>query len=86
MNTQELFFLLQAAYPKIKMSIDDGKDYEFQFCGGEEIPEKVIILTIDEVAIINPTVSDCSRFEIDPLETYGIALEHANLIAVHNKQ
>lgn len=80
MNTQELFTHLKTKYPALEFSLEDSTDHE-----QEGLPEKLIAVVHEDIAIVDVYSSSCSRFEADPLTEYGIQPEDAVLLKQHNK-
>lgn len=44
----------------------------------------VVAFVQDGMSIYDPYANDCGRFEVDPVEVYGISLEHAELMVQAN--
>ena len=42
--------------------------------------EPVFAYSINDRAIYDPTMSDCSRFEVDPYEAYGLTPEQVEAL------
>lgn len=80
MNTQQLLDLLKTKYPNQEFSLESSSDYE-----QENLPEQVIAVIHEDMAIVDLFSSSCGRFIADPLKEYGINTEDAELIKQHNK-
>lgn len=80
MKTQELLTHLKSKYPNTEFSLEATTDYE-----EPNLPEQLISVIHNDMAIVDLFSSSCSRFEANPLVDYGINLEDAILIKQHNK-
>ena len=80
MTTQELLTHLKSTYPTIEFSLESTTDYE-----EPNLPEKLISIIHQDIAIVDLFSSSCSRFTADPLSDYGINHTDAILIKQHNK-
>lgn len=49
---------------------------------GDDVSSGLPVLgfTVNDVFIHNPLLSECGRFEVDPLQTYGISVADANAL------
>ena len=74
MNTDELFALLQAAYPE--------KSWHLEPYMAKGMQHHAIHLSHEGFGIHNPFESECSRFE--KVDRYGLSVEHARLMRRHN--
>ncbi|ACT51260.1 hypothetical protein [Methylovorus glucosotrophus] len=80
MTTQELLNHLKSKYPSYEFGLEPTTDYD-----EPNLPEKLISLIHQDIAIVDLFSSCCSRFTADPLSDYGISIDDANLIKQHNK-
>lgn len=51
--------------------------------GAEGLP--VFALTINDMSIHDPFVSECGRFPVDPTEAYGLTMDEANQLRELNE-
>lgn len=81
LTTDEIISYLNGKYKSRQFSISKKED-----CGidDEGAPDQLISFEDEGMDIINPSFSSCSRFVVDPMETYGIEKEDADLINKHN--
>ncbi|SDK22820.1 hypothetical protein SAMN05192566_0711 [Methylophilus rhizosphaerae] len=80
MNTQVLLNHLKSKYPSHEFELENSQDFE-----GEDLPEQLISVIHEDMAIVDLFSSSCGRFEADPLKEYGINTEDAELLKQHNK-
>jgi hypothetical protein len=83
MTAEEFAAHLSALYPNKTFEVMD-KDG----AGCEDHPNAsplVVCLMTDEMCIVDPLSSSCSRFSVDPQATYGIKPQDAADIRAFNK-
>lgn len=80
MNTQQLLNHLKSKYPNQVFELESSNDFE-----GDNLPEQLISVIHEDMAIVDLYSSSCGRFEADPLQEYGINTEDAELLKQHNK-
>lgn len=80
MNTQQLLNHLKSKYPSHEFGLETSKNFE-----GKDLPEQLISVIHEDMAIVDLYSSSCGRFEADPIKDYGINTEDAELIKQHNK-
>lgn len=80
MNTQQLLNHLKSKYPNQEFSLESSTDYE-----QDNLPEQLIAVIHEDMAIVDLFSSSCGRFTADPLKDYGIQTHDAELIKQHNK-
>lgn len=44
-----------------------------------------MFFTTDDMTIVDPFTSECGRFDVDPVETYGLPMHKAHEMVDHNK-
>lgn len=82
MRLQELKDHLTRKYPSHLVQVVKKDDY---YSDWDEAPEEVIQITRNDFSIVDPFASECGRFGVDPLATYGIEKADADLIRNHNR-
>lgn len=50
-----------------------------------ELDRGRIAAVVDDMEIVDPWLSECGRFEVDPRDAYGMSLEVASKLLEHNK-
>jgi hypothetical protein len=81
-TTEEVIAYLNAKYQDKEIGVIGKAE---AFVEDEAAPEIVIFIESNDTMILNPLLSSCGRFQIDPKATYGIEPEDAELINKHNK-
>lgn len=82
-TTNILLAAFQAAYPDLTFETIDKA--ETVHAEDAEYAGTLIGVVVDDVLIVDPFVSSCGRFDVDPDEAYGLPAALAKQLLAHNQ-
>lgn len=82
MTTNILIAALQAAHPELTFEI--VAKAETAYVDDAEYADTLIAVVNEDMLIVNPFMSSCGRFDVDPHVTYGLPTAAANGLLKHN--
>lgn len=81
-TTNILLAAFQAAYPAL--SFETVTKVETVHADDSEYAETLIGVAVNDVLIVDPFVSSCGRFDVEPEEAYGLCAALAKQLVAHN--
>jgi hypothetical protein len=80
-TTEEVIAYLNAKYEDKEIGVISKTE---AFVEDEAAAEILIFIESNDTMVLNPLLSSCGRFKVDPMTAYGIEAEDAALINSHN--
>lgn len=82
-HTEILLTDLHVAYPALDPQVVSKSTTSY--VDDPDVASELIGIVIEDCLILDPSVSDCGRFEVNSHEAYGVPASIANRIKVHNQ-
>lgn len=82
-KTNTLLAQLREANPTL--TFDTMPKAESAYVDDEEYVDELIGVVVDYFFIVDPTTSTCGRFDVDPVDAYGIPQHVTDAMMNHNK-